>query len=594
MTSAGPQAAVLQVDDLRVETDGGAEVVADISFVVQAGEVLGIAGESGCGKSTLALALLGYSRAGLRIAGGRVLVAGHDILALPEKERRAVRGRRIAYVSQDASKSLNPSYRVRDLLREVMQIHGSASSNDDVRGALERVYLPSDAAFLRRFPHQLSGGQQQRLALGVALACRPSVLVLDEPTTGLDVLTQSHILSEIGRICRDESVAAIFVSHDLAAMSTVASRIAVIYAGRLVEERDAVQLIRTPKHPYSAGLIGSVPVHSRPERLPGIPGMAVGVAERPSGCAFAPRCAQRTEECEARMPDLIDVGQGHRVRCIHWTETPSPVREPRAALVARSQDALLTVTALRAVHGRGPRAVVAADDVSFTIGPGECVALVGESGSGKSTIARCVAGLHQPAGGHIMLGGDLLAATARQRPRALRQRLQIVFQNPYDSLNPSQTVEESVSRPLQMFLGMSRREARRRVPELMAQVRLPARLASRYPRELSGGERQRVAIARALAARPDLLICDEVTSSLDVSVQAAVLDLLGDLDVALLFITHDLGVVASIADRVLVLQHGVVCEEGQVDMVLGAPTSEYSQRLIAAIPELPVAESTVL
>ncbi|MFN8021691.1 MAG: ABC transporter ATP-binding protein [Acidimicrobiales bacterium] len=581
-------AALLRVRSLRVATERGADVVADISFDLRAGEVLGIAGESGCGKSTVALALLGYCRPGLRIEGGSVEVDGVDLLSLDEAERRRFRGRRVAYVSQDASKALNPSLRVRDLIGEVMTVHGTGGTDADVELALQRVDLPSDRRFLRRFPHQLSGGQQQRLAIGVALACRPSVIVLDEPTTGLDVITQAHVLDEVRRICHDESVAAVFVSHDLAAMSSLASRIAVLYAGRVVEEQPPLDLVRAPRHPYTAGLIGSVPVHTRPEHLTGIPGVAVGVSERPTGCAFAPRCALRTDECEQAMPPLEPIGEVASVRCLHWRETTPSPRFARDARRDEQREHLLEVSGLQAVHGAGATTVVAARDVSFTIAPGECVALVGESGSGKSTIARCVAGLHVPAAGSITFAGTSLAGAARDRGVDERRRMQVVFQNPYDSLNPTRTVAESVSRPMELFLGLSRAEAKRRLPALMERVRLPARLADRYPRELSGGERQRVAIARALAAEPDLMICDEVTSSLDVSVQAAVLDVLSELEVAMLFITHDLGVVASIADHVLVLQRGEIREAGDVEHVLLSPSSDYARSLLAAIPEMPL------
>ena len=329
-------------------------------------------------------------------------------------------------------------------------------------------------------------------------------------------------------------------------------------------------------------------MHTRPQHLPGIAGVAVGIDDRPTGCTFAPRCSLRTDECEAAVPPLELVAPSELVRCLHWSSTTAPIRHPRSVHHVDTVHPLVSVSALRAVHGSGTRLVVAADNVSFSIAPGECVALVGESGSGKSTIARCVAGLHAPADGTISFDGHPLASRARDRTVDQRRRMQIVFQNPYDSLNPTRTVEESVSRPIQMFMDLSARDARRRVPELMERVRLPARLAGRYPRELSGGERQRVAIARALAAGPDLVVCDEVTSSLDVSVQAAVLDLLGQLEVAMLFITHDLGVVASIADRVLVLQHGTIREHGDVDTVLRSPSSDYARRLIAAILTLPI------
>lgn len=588
----------LEVCGLRVETSRGAAVVEDVSFTLAAGEVLGLVGESGSGKTTVALSLLGYARPGVHIAGGKVRVAGREILALSERERRTLRGRVVSYVPQEAAKSLNPSMRVGEQLRELMDLHlPDGSSWDKIGSALTRVNLPADKDFRRRFPHQLSGGQQQRLTLGFALACDPEVIVLDEPTTGLDVITQARILAELARICRDVEVAAVFVSHDLAAVAVVASRLAVMYAGRLVELGPVKPVIADPLHPYTAGLIASVPLHQQPQRVEGIPGTAVGVGDRPPGCAFAPRCVIATAECEAAVPELLEIRPGRAARCIHVSQTPRVTRLARDHFVPTGKASdLLHVDEVRADYGRGARRTTVVHGVTLTVASGECVALVGESGSGKSTIARCVAGLHAPSGGAISFDGETLAPAARKRSRAARRRIQIVFQNPYDSLNPRVTVGAAVARPLAMLRGLHGREARREVVDLLEQVRLPSHLADRFPAELSGGERQRVAIARALAAGPDLLLCDEVTSALDVSVQAAVLALLGDLQrnlgLALLFITHDLGVVANVADRVLVLEQGVVRERGNVADVLGHPTADYTRQLIAAVPELPVGGSS--
>jgi peptide/nickel transport system ATP-binding protein len=324
--------------------------------------------------------------------------------------------------------------------------------------------------------------------------------------------------------------------------------------------------------------------------------VAVGVGERPAGCAFAPRCPQRIDACEEAMPSLRRVGEGRTARCIRWHETP-PL-QPEPPLVAEEEAAgapLLAVEALRAEHRGRAETVVAAEDVSFTVAAGECVALVGESGSGKTTIARCVAGLHRPAAGRLLLSGTPLGPHASDRDREARRRIQIVFQNPNESLNPRHRVGDAIARPAVLLRGLSRRESQDETARLLELVRLPARLARRFPRELSGGERQRVAIARALAAQPELVVCDEVTSALDVSVQAAVLDLLAslrrDLGLALLFITHDLGVVAAVADRVLVLERGRVREEGPVREVLDRPRDEYTRRLLEAAPRVSLTAS---
>ena len=458
---------------------------------------------------------------------------------------------------------------------------------------LERVNLPSDRAFQRRFVHQLSGGQQQRLAIAIAIVCSPPVVVMDEPTTGLDVVTQARILTEIDRLRRESRLAIVYVSHDILVVGSIADRIAVMYAGRVIEEgpRPRSWLIRATRTP--AGLVASVPDHTAPRRLQGIPGIAVGVGERPAGCCFAPRCTQRVARCETEMPALEEIGPSHRVRCFEWPRTPELEPQPPHLASTRATGVpLLHVESLRAVYRARDGDVVAADDVSFTVAPGECVAIVGESGSGKTTIARCVAGLHRPAAGRILLDGALLAGEAKQRDRTARRRIQIVFQNPYDSLNPRHKRRgiQLPGRPASSGTSRERRPPPR--SSSCSSLRLPARLAGRYPGELSGGERQRVAIARALAAKPDLVICDEITSALDVSVQAAVLDLLAslraELDLALLFISHDLGVVASVSDRILVLERGVIREQGDAATVLTQPSDPYTKSLVDAISRLPV------
>jgi peptide/nickel transport system ATP-binding protein len=584
------ESAVLSVEDLRVELRSGEAIVEDVRLAVRPGEILGLVGESGSGKTTTALALLGYARPGVRIAHGEVVVAGKTVSGRDEVAARRLRGRLVSYVPQDPGNALNPALRIGRAVRDMLDEHAAEREVGSVSSAFAAVHLPATAEFERRYPHQLSGGQQQRVTIAIALVCEPPLVVLDEPTTGLDVVTQARVLDEVDRLRRERGLAMVYVSHDLAVVAQVADRIAVMYAGRVVEEGPSSAVLAEPRHPYTRGLVASIPDHVAPRRLHGMPGVAVGVGERPPGCAFSPRCPQRAARCETELPALEPAGEGRSVRCFEWTRTPPLELAERAQpRVDSGGDPLLAVDGLRAVYGR-INPVVAVEDVSFLLAPGGCVALVGESGSGKSTIARCVAGLHVPAAGQVALAGEPLPARARDRPREARRRIQIVFQNPYDSLNPRHRVGDAIARPARVLRDLAREHAEAEVGELLERVRLPARLARRFPGELSGGERQRVAIARALAARPDLLVCDEITSALDVSVQAAVLELLAELraelGLALLFISHDLGVVATVADTVLVLEAGRVCEEGPVGAILADPQHPYTQRLIEAAPRL--------
>ena len=588
MNSSPP---LLELSGLEVRLKTGDAVVEDVDLRIARGEILGLVGESGAGKTTTALALLGYSDEGVTIAGGSLAIAG-AALRMDDSMRR-FRGAVISYVPQDPGRSLNPALRIVDALTDILDSHRSERRD---AGAPARLFgavgLPATPAFGRRFPHQLSGGQQQRVCIALALSCDPAVVVLDEPTTGLDVVTQARILSELVRLRDEQNISMVYVTHDLAVVAQIADRIAVMYAGRIVEQGPADVILRRPRHPYTRGLLTSIPDHVRPRALEPMPGIAVGVGERPAGCSFAPRCPQRTDRCAIDMPALEEIGERHELRCFHWQQTPAVTSVPLVVIEPDHHDSapLLVVDGLAAVYRSRRETVVAAEQVSFAIAPGACVALVGESGSGKTTIARAIAGLHPVAAGRILLGGEPLPSLARRRTVEQRRRVQLVFQNPAAALNPRHTVREAIGRPAQVLRGLAKGALGPEVARLLEAVRLPARLAERYPHELSGGERQRVAIARALAAEPELILCDEITSALDVSVQAAVLGLLNDLrrdlDLSLLFISHDLAVVATVADEVLVLENGHICERGSTTAVLHSPQHPYTKRLLAAAPSV--------
>jgi len=511
MSAAG----AIQVDDLRVERSADSTpIVHGVSFTLGAGEVLGIVGESGSGKSTLGLALLGFTKPGARVAGGSVRIGGRDIMSLPGDELRALRRTRLSYVPQDPGMSLNPALTVGRQLREVLPPGEGLQRIYDVLG---EVGLPATDALLARKPGELSGGQQQRVGIAMAVIPRPELIVLDEPTTGLDVTTQLMVLDLVADLTREYGMTAVYISHDLGVIARVSDTVAVLKDGVIVEHGPATGVLRAPGEPYTRSLMDAVP-------------------------------------------------------SLHG-ESRTRRRPPEDATV-------LSVNGLAAGYGN----TTVLRDVSLDVRRGECVAIVGESGSGKSTLSRTIIGLHGRDAGRVRLDGVDLAASVTRRSVAERRAMQYVFQNPYASLQPRRTVGESIELPLRQLGIATGAAARERVRAAVERVHLDPELLSRFPADLSGGQRQRVAIARSLVCDPRVLVCDEVTSALDVTVQAAVLDLLQELlagGLSILFVTHNMAVVNEISHRVVVLRGGVIVEEGATDAVLRSPQHEYTRTLMS-------------
>lgn len=555
--------AVLSASGLRIATTAGKEILHGVSFELQPGKILALVGESGSGKTTAGLACLGHFRAGLKHTGGEIRMAGSgpssNILDLAEPERRKLRGGVISYVPQDPALSLNPAMRIGDQIMEVLQVQGHGSSDAERRArtaeVLAEVGLDNSIAYQRRYPHQLSGGQQQRVGIAMAFACRPSVIVLDEPTTGLDVTTQALVLQTIDQLAELHSVAGLYITHDLAVVAKIADEVVVMLSGEVVEQGPTERVLYQPEHEYTRKLLDSVPDLAGKRR---VGRTSVITGEQP---VVGGRVAAGTG------PEAADRG-------------PAPVDAAAKGTAGR----LLEVSGLRLAYGSNQ----ILDGISFTLAPGESMMLLGESGSGKTTLSRCVAGLNDDYSGEVRLSGDTLSAGTRARTAEQRQRIQYVFQSPFSSLNPRRTICESVEVPLQMSGKMGRKERRRRVLEALDQVRLGSSYLDRRPGDLSGGERQRAAIARALVNAPSLLVCDEVTSALDVSVQASIIDLLRTLQhetkMSMLFVTHNIALARHISQRMAILQHGQIVESGSTDDVLEHPRHEYTQELLANVP----------
>jgi peptide/nickel transport system ATP-binding protein len=568
--------AVLSVSDLRISTTAGQEILKDVSFELQPGRILALVGESGSGKTTAGLACLGHFRAGLKHTGGQIRMSGtgssSNLLALPEPQRRKLRGGVISYVPQDPALSLNPAMRIGDQILEVLQVQGYGRSDTERRArtaeVLAEVGLDNSIAYQRRYPHQLSGGQQQRVGIAMAFVCRPSIIVMDEPTTGLDVTTQALVLQTIDQLTELHHVAGLYITHDLAVVAKIADEVVVMLSGEVVELGPAERVLYQPQHEYTRKLLDAVPDlagRRRVGRTSAITGTQPVVdTEGPADGGPKP------DHCQG--PNATDgTVQVRGVR-----SSASPASDETAAF--------LEVSDLRLAYGSNQ----ILDGISFRLAPGESMMLLGESGSGKTTLSRCIAGLNDDYAGEVRLSGDVLAAGTRARTAEQRQRIQYVFQSPFSSLNPRRTICESVEVPLQMSARMGSRERRRLVLEALDQVRLGSSYLDRRPGDLSGGERQRAAIARALVNAPSLLVCDEVTSALDVSVQASIIDLLRTLQhetrMSMLFVTHNIALARHISQRMAILQDGRIVESGSTEEVLEHPQHEYTRELLANVP----------
>jgi len=616
MDESGEDEIVLDIDSLYVEYStprGGVQAVRDVSLAIERGETVGIAGESGSGKSTLALAILQYLGENGHITDGTIEFKGQRLADLSHKELLSIRGNEIAHVAQDAKKSLNPSITVGEQIAETVKKHRGLSKSEAHEHALEmleEVNIPDPEYHADKYVHELSGGQQQRVLIAIALSCNPDMLILDEPTTGLDVTTQVKIIDLIEDLKEEFNTTILLITHNLEIIAEITDRVAIMYAGEFMEKGPTERVFANPTNPYTQGLLGATPEIGSDKEPTEIPGQVPSLTDLPTGCVFAERCEFATEKCREEPIPLEQIEEDHETRCIRWEHAiENPLQsgqgtldrgEPGEELIKAKgvKKFFDEPNAIGRLMSDGPLAeyfeteppVQAVSGVDLTIREGETVGLVGESGSGKSTLGRTLLQLLEPTDGTVEFRGEDITEFDSGELRDFYAECQLVFQNPHSSLNPRKSIYEIIDKPLKLFTDMDEDERNQRVQNLLNQMDLGPEYMSRYPHELSGGEKQRVAIARAFAPNPSLIVLDEPMSALDVSVQANILNLLSELrseyGTAYFFISHDLGVISAICDQINVMYLGEVVESGTRDDIFDPPYHPYTRALLSSIPTL--------
>ncbi len=588
---------VLSVQDVDITYYSGKvefPAIRKVSFDISAGQAFGLVGESGSGKSTVAYAVMQYLASNGKISHGKIRFSGTNLMAMSSTELLGLRGLKISLVPQDPLTSLNPSHRVGDQVSEILKIHFKLTKHEADKRAvdmLKQVHLPTPRLTALKYPHQISGGQQQRVLIAMAFCTNPELLIMDEPTTGLDVTTQARILDLISEMKTKHKTAIFYITHDLGVVKNLCDRVAIIYAGEIVEEGDVESIFRKPAHPYTKGLLNCIPkTYSREidARLNDIEGFLPNLAKLKPSCIFSPRCKFVQNKCRHQIPPLRTIGDARRIKCF-FDEFPNKDSSVEAGKhkVTMDDSVLIKVKNLTKLYPTQRGDLRAIDDTSFECRKGEILGIVGESGCGKTTIARCIVGLEQKNGGSITFLDQTIGAI-RKRSKEMRRKIQMVFQNPEATLNPQKTVEEIITRPLALYNIVPKSQRRQRAIDLLKSVNLSELYLSRYPHEISGGEKQRVGIARAFAPKPEVIILDEPISSLDVSVQAGILNLLLDLqakyNIAYIFIGHNLSVIRHLCNSIMVVYMGRMCEIGPPEELFDPPYHPYTEALLAAVP----------